>query len=116
VAPSYVGQASIPDYDALQDAAITRVKGGKSFAGFGVNATALLVDKENAHQGRRPVIGIWSTTARQPRPATFVRSSVAPAIANGLREPVAVANRLGAGARFGALIGSIAGCLRRSRR
>jgi hypothetical protein len=55
------------------------------------------------------VIGIWSTTARQPRPATFVRSSVAPAIANGLREPVAVANRLGAGARFGALIGSVAG-------
>lgn len=45
VAPSYVGQASIPDYDALQDAAITRVKGGKSFAGFGVNASALQVDK-----------------------------------------------------------------------
>lgn len=45
MAPSYVGQASIPDYDALQDAAITRVKGGKSFAGFGVNATALQVDK-----------------------------------------------------------------------
>ena len=33
VAPSYVGQASIPDYDALQDAAITRLNGGKSFAG-----------------------------------------------------------------------------------
>lgn len=33
VAPSYVGQTSIPDYDALRDAAITRVRGGKSFAG-----------------------------------------------------------------------------------
>jgi hypothetical protein len=32
-APSYVGQASIPDCDALRDAAITRVKGGKSLAG-----------------------------------------------------------------------------------
>ena len=33
MAPSYVGQASIPDCDALRDAAITRVKGGKSLAG-----------------------------------------------------------------------------------
>jgi Domain of unknown function (DUF4331) len=33
VAPSYVDQTSLPDYDALQDAAITRLKGGKSFAG-----------------------------------------------------------------------------------
>lgn len=47
------------------------------------------------------MIGIWSSAARQPRLATFVRSSVAPAIANGLREPVAVANRLGAGLDLG---------------
>jgi hypothetical protein len=33
VAPSYVGQASMPDYESLRDAAITRVRGGRSFAG-----------------------------------------------------------------------------------
>jgi hypothetical protein len=32
-APSYVGQASMPDYESLRDAAITQVKGGRSFAG-----------------------------------------------------------------------------------
>jgi len=33
VAPSYVGQASMPSYESLRDAAIRPVKGGKSFAG-----------------------------------------------------------------------------------
>jgi hypothetical protein len=33
VAPSYVGQASMPDYESLRDTAITPVKGGRSFAG-----------------------------------------------------------------------------------
>ena len=33
VAPSYVGQASMPGYESLRDAAITSVKGGRSFAG-----------------------------------------------------------------------------------
>ena len=33
VAPSYVGRASMPDYESLRDAAITPVKGGRSFAG-----------------------------------------------------------------------------------
>jgi hypothetical protein len=33
VAPSYVGQASMPDYESLRDAAITPVEGGRSFAG-----------------------------------------------------------------------------------
>ena len=32
-APSYVGQASMPDYESLRDAAITQVEGGSSFAG-----------------------------------------------------------------------------------
>jgi hypothetical protein len=33
VAPSYVGKASMPNYQALADAAVTPIKGGKSFAG-----------------------------------------------------------------------------------
>ncbi|MFC7495365.1 DUF4331 domain-containing protein [Nocardioides sp. CPCC 206349] len=33
VAPSYVGKASMPDYESLRDAAITKVRGGQSFAG-----------------------------------------------------------------------------------
>ena len=33
VAPSFVGQASMPDYESLRDSAIAPVKGGRSFAG-----------------------------------------------------------------------------------
>ena len=33
VASSYVGKASMPDYESLRDSAITKVMGGKSFAG-----------------------------------------------------------------------------------
>ena len=96
VAPSYVGDASMPNYRALRDAAVTRVTGGKSFAGqaedpffldlrvfdllyggdlsevgddtlagFGVNAVALQIDKDQLTRPGKPIIGIWSTTSRK---------------------------------------------------
>jgi hypothetical protein len=106
VAPSFVGNASMPNYQALRDQAVVSVGGGvKSFAGqaedsffldlrvfdllyggdlsevgndtvagYNVNTVALQVPTKKLTDGD-PVIGVWSSTAKQNSNGDWVQVS-----------------------------------------
>ncbi|WP_084701332.1 DUF4331 domain-containing protein [Cryptosporangium arvum] len=100
VAPSNVGEASMPDYRTLRDRVVRSQHGVTMFAGqaedpffadlrvfqgssggddtlapYNVNSVALQVPVSRVTRGGDPVIGIWSTASRREASGEYVQVS-----------------------------------------